>query len=225
MPFSKIVGLDVTPLMPSCSTRRAMVPSSSRSRFRLSIQIAWPSASISRSKLLMMILSLYSGCGPRAHELAGGRGDGAGVDACLAQQLFGCPGAGHDLYSELTHGAGFSGLSQRAQHGLAEPALGPVVLGRDDRPRLGGGAGERLRVHGLHGVEVDHARFDAVAGEILGGAERLVERHAGADERDVVAVAHHAAVPDFEPVVGSVDHREGAAMRAQVGDPVEVGHK
>src|SRR5918999_3397050 len=188
MPFSKMVGLEVTPLMPSSSIRRAMVPSSSRSRFRLSIQIDWPRASISRSRLLMCS---SSGGGPGAHELAGGRGDRAGVYAGLAQQLVGGSGSGHDLHSELTHAAGLSRLRERAEHGLAEPALGPVVLGSDHRARLRGCAGERRGVHGLDRVEVDHAGLDAVAGELLGGAERLVERHAGADQRDVVAVTYH----------------------------------
>src|SRR5918999_944489 len=140
MPFSKMVGLEVTPLMPSSSISRAMVPSSSRLRFRLSIQIDWPRASISRSRLLMVS---SSGGGPGAHELAGGRGDGAGVDAGLAQQLLGCSRAGHGLHSELTHPARLARLGEGAHHRLADAALGPVVLGGHDRARLRGGAGER----------------------------------------------------------------------------------
>src|SRR5436309_934092 len=50
-----MVGFEVTPLMPSSSTRRRRMPSSSSSRLTLSIQIDWPSSSISRSLLLMAL--------------------------------------------------------------------------------------------------------------------------------------------------------------------------
>ena len=60
MAFSKMVGFEVTPLMPSSSISRAMTPSSSSWRLMLSIQIDWPRASISRS--LLLISSLRSWC-------------------------------------------------------------------------------------------------------------------------------------------------------------------
>src|SRR5579875_2743991 len=50
-----MVGFEVTPLSPSSSIRRLRPPPSTSSRWRLSSQIAWPSASISRSLLLMLL--------------------------------------------------------------------------------------------------------------------------------------------------------------------------
>ena len=53
MAFSKIVGLEVTPLMPSSAIRRASLPESSSSRLMLSSQIDWPSARMASSGLPM----------------------------------------------------------------------------------------------------------------------------------------------------------------------------
>src|SRR5687768_13700166 len=56
-----MVGFEVTPLMPSSSTRRCRIPSSSSPRLMLSIQTAWPSASISRSRFVMSSSVLSGG--------------------------------------------------------------------------------------------------------------------------------------------------------------------
>ena len=53
MAFSKIVGFEVTPLMPSSAIRRASLPESSSSRLMLSSQIDWPSARMASSGLPM----------------------------------------------------------------------------------------------------------------------------------------------------------------------------
>ena len=55
MAFSKMLGFDVTPLSPSSSIRRRRIPSSSNCRLMLSSQIDWPSASMSRSGLLIFM--------------------------------------------------------------------------------------------------------------------------------------------------------------------------
>ena len=54
MAFSKIVGFEVTPLMPSSAIRRASLPESSSSRLMLSSQMDWPSARMASSGLLMV---------------------------------------------------------------------------------------------------------------------------------------------------------------------------
>src|SRR3954470_8840187 len=114
MPFSKMVGLEVTPLRPSCSNSSRILPSSSRSRFRLSIQIACPSASISRNLLLMLNL-LY------------GRRDRFGVDARFVDQLFRRSPARHGVHCQLTHRAERARARESVQHGVAEAALALVV--------------------------------------------------------------------------------------------------
>src|SRR5829696_1294329 len=140
MPFSKMVGLEVTPLRPSPSTSSRSVPSSSSWRFRLSIQMACPSASISRSLLLMARLLAVSGGRSRSGELVRGRGDRFGVYAGLVDQLLRRPGAGHRVHCQLTHAARLAGLGEGGQDRVAEAAFGPVVLDRDDRAGLGGRA-------------------------------------------------------------------------------------
>ncbi len=55
MAFSKMVGFEVTPLMPSSAIRRASVPESSSSRLMLSSQIDWPSARMASSGLPMSV--------------------------------------------------------------------------------------------------------------------------------------------------------------------------
>ena len=50
-----MVGFEVTPLIPSSSISRAMIPSSRSWRLMLSIQIDWPRASISRRWLLIYL--------------------------------------------------------------------------------------------------------------------------------------------------------------------------
>src|SRR4051794_20518094 len=61
MAFSKMVGFEVTPLMPSSAIRRASVPESSSSRLMLSSQIDWPSARMASSGLPMSCGSLVEG--------------------------------------------------------------------------------------------------------------------------------------------------------------------
>ena len=76
MAFSKMVGFEVTPLMPSWAIRLASLPDSSSSRLMLSSQIDWPSARIASSGLPMLWLSLVEGrlhrtqqCGPERRTL------------------------------------------------------------------------------------------------------------------------------------------------------------
>ncbi len=120
------------------------------------------------------------------------------------------------------------GVGERAQHRVADPALGPVVLDRD-QATAGGGGGRRQRfdVDRLDRVEIDHAGGDPVGGERVGRLDRLVQRHAGADQRDliVVAGAHHLGAADVELLVGAVDRVGPRPARAQVGDPVVIGHR
>src|SRR6476659_2907950 len=54
MAFSKIVGFEVTPLMPSSAIRLASLPESSSSRLMLSSQIDWPSSCMASSGLPMI---------------------------------------------------------------------------------------------------------------------------------------------------------------------------
>ena len=55
MAFSKMVGFEVTPLMPSSAISRASVPESSSSRLMLSSQIDWPSSRMASSGLPMRL--------------------------------------------------------------------------------------------------------------------------------------------------------------------------
>ena len=68
MAFSKMVGLEVTPLMPSSAISCASLPVSSSSRLMLSSQIDWPSAWMASSGLPMRWLP--------------GRGSGASYPPC-----------------------------------------------------------------------------------------------------------------------------------------------
>ena len=68
MAFSKIVGFEVTPLMPSSAIRRASLPESSSSRLMLSSQIDWPSSWMASSGLPMLWLSLVEGRLHRTHQ-------------------------------------------------------------------------------------------------------------------------------------------------------------
>jgi hypothetical protein len=68
----------------------------------------------------------------RAHQAAGGSGDGAGVDAGPGQQLLPRPRARHATDSKVSKPQiGTSGSDQRVGDGGALPALGVVVLGDD----------------------------------------------------------------------------------------------
>ena len=70
-----------------------------------------------------------------------------------------------------------------------------------------------------------HAGADALALELLGRRDRLVDGDAAGDDRDVVAVAHHAAAADRDVLVGRRAHLGLAAQRAQVRDALAVGHR
>ena len=83
-------------------------------------------------------------------------------------------------------------VGERGQDGLAETALGPVVLDDHDRARGGGSLPQPLLVDRLDGVAVEDPRRDSVCGKRLGGGERLVHRDAGADDRDLVLVGGRA---------------------------------
>ena len=116
---------------------------------------------------------------------------------------------------------------ERFHHGGAEAALGVVVLD-DDELSLGGfhRLAQRLHVDRLDRVEVDHPGRDLLRRQLVGGGEAVVQRHAGADERDLVlgALAHDLGAADLEGLVGPVDGRVGAARRAHVDDAGGVGH-
>ena len=71
MAFSKIVGLEVTPLMPSSAISCASLPVSSSSRLMLSSQIDWPSARMASSGLPMR-MAPWSRVGlHRTHQRSG----------------------------------------------------------------------------------------------------------------------------------------------------------
>ena len=112
-------------------------------------------------------------------------------------------------------------LGERGENRLADPAFGEVVLDRDDRA---GHRAERLLVDRLDRVQVDHARLDAVLRKCVRGLERFRHRHARGDDRDVIAVSNRARAADLELLVRPVDHGHVRPQRADVRDPLDVGH-
>ena len=83
-------------------------------------------------------------------------------------------------------------LGQRLEDRVAEAALGRVVLDGDDRAAVARGGADGLGVDRLDRVGVEHPRVDAALGEPLGGLDRLVERDAAGDDRDVVALVRRS---------------------------------
>ncbi len=137
----------------------------------------------------------------------------------------GCAGPRHSGDRELADADALD-LGERGEHGIADAALGPVVLDGDDRAGVGGRLADGLLVDGLDRVEVDHPGGNALSAELFGRLERLVERDAGPDQGHLILVggAQDARAADLEPVVGPVDRGRGAAARPHVGDPGMVGH-
>ena len=66
-------------------------------------------------------------------------------------------------------------LGERREHGVAQAALGPVVLDGDDAAGRPGRLDRVAGVERLDRVEVDDACLDAVGGERLGGGQCLVQ--------------------------------------------------
>ena len=116
---------------------------------------------------------------------------------------------------------------ERREHGLAQAALGPVILDGQDRAGRGGSLAQAFHVDRLHGVAVDHAGRDSLGLEGVGGRQCLDHRDPGAHDRDVVVIggAQHAAAADRELLVGPVDDRGRGPGRPQVGDALEPGHR
>src|SRR5919108_602149 len=139
--------------------------------------------------------------------------DRVGVDLGRMQELRGLARARHLAHGELDDGRPLVGLGERREHRLAEPALGEVVLDGHDRHRE---RAQRLLVERFDRVEVDHAGLDALLGERVGRLERLRDGHARRHDRDVVAVAKHAAAADLELLVRVVDHRRRRPQRAEI---------
>ena len=144
-----------------------------------------------------------------------------GVDPGRSEQLRRLAGVRKLSHGELDDARPLLDVCERVEHGVAEPSFGPVILDRDDRRR---DRAQRLGVDRLDRVEVDHARLDPVAGQRLRRLQRLVERDPGADQGDVVALAQRPRAADREVLVGRVEHLGVGAGRAEVRDPVEVGH-
>ena len=96
-----------------------------------------------------------------------------------------------------------------------------MILDGDDRNRQ---RAQRLGVDRLDRVEVDDAGGDAFLGQRVGGLERLVHGDPGRDHGHVVAVAQRAAAADLEGLVGVVEDTRRGAERAEVRDPLQVGH-
>ena len=88
---------------------------------------------------------------------------------------------------KLDHPRAVGTVGERAEDRFADPALGSVILD-DDQPAAGGDRRLRKRVvvDRLDRVQVDHAGVDAVAGELIGGLDRLMQCHPGADQRHLV---------------------------------------
>ena len=130
-------------------------------------------------------------------------------------------------HGELDDARRLLGVGERGEHGLAEAALRPVVLDGDEaalaspRPRRAA-----LGVERLDRVEVDHPRRDSVLCERIRGGQRLVHGDSGGDDRDLVLVGRpqHAAASDLELLVRSVEDGRRGPQRADVRDPVDVGH-
>ena len=96
-----------------------------------------------------------------------------------------------------------------------------MVLDRDDRTRE---RAQRLDVERLDRVEIDHPRLDPVLRERVGRLERLVHGDPRPDDRDVVTLADRPRAADLELLVRSVDDRRVGTQRAEVDDPLGVGH-
>ena len=68
---------------------------------------------------------------------------------------------------------------------------------------------------------------DSLLRQRVGRLQRLVHGDPRADQRDVVVVARaqDAAAADLERLVGRVEHRRRRPERAEVRDPVRIGHR
>ena len=87
----------------------------------------------------------------------------------------GVPEPGISRTASLTTWARSSPVGQRLQHGVAEAALGRVVLDGDDRAAVARRGADGLGVDRLDRVGVEHARVHAVVRQPLGGLDRLVD--------------------------------------------------
>ena len=152
----------------------------------------------------------------------------SGVDAG-GGELFGWfGGGGHGVDGQLDdRGQRQAARGERVEDGVAETALGPVVLGRDKAAGFVGGVPQRGGVDGLDRIRVDDAGGDALVSERVRGGERLVHGDARGHNGDLVAGrgAQHVAAADRELLVATVDDRGLAAGGAQVGNAGQVRHR
>src|SRR5258708_3688074 len=119
-----------------------------------------------------------------AKELAGGLLDATGRYARRLHELPGSPGTGQAADREVTDADRVTCAVERLESRAADAALRIVVLD-DDEPVPGRGRGleERLRIDRLHRVQVHDPGLDAVASELVGRGQAVVQGHAGADQR------------------------------------------
>src|SRR5579875_3387158 len=159
----------------------------------------------------------------------GGRGaDRGGVDTRGGELFRGGRRRGHGAHRQLPdrrywQAAGGEGV----EHGVAEPALRPVVLRGDDVARLVCRLAQRDRVDGLDRVRVDDPCRDAFGLQPLRGGQRLVHGDARRHDRDLVTWrgAQCPAAADGEVLAGPVDDRGAATGGPQVADPLAIGHR
>ena len=153
--------------------------------------------------------ALRAGVSPRQAARSGG--DAVGVDAGLGEQLGRLARVRHLVHREPDDRRPLVGVAERREHGLAEPALGPVILDRDDRARE---RAQRLGVERLDRVEVDHARLDPLLRERVRRLQRLVDGDPRADDARRRRPRARPRAADLELLVRAVDDgRAGRSVR------------
>src|SRR5581483_9554707 len=114
------------------------------------------------------------------------------VDAVGREQLVGLARTRHLADREVPELARDALLGERSQHRLTDAARRPVVLDHDEPAGLARGCRQRRAVDRLDRIAVDRAG----AVELLCRLQRLAQGDPPAAERDLVAVAEHAAAAD-----------------------------
>ena len=170
-----------------------------------------------RPRAISQILQLRQAGVRRRRMVAGGLDDVAGGDPGGLHKLGGVPEPGRPRTAEVGDLGRVTRVAERFEHRAADAALrgsGPRRRRacRRSRPRPSRSACVSI---GLTRVQVQDAGADAVAAELVRGGQAVVQGHAGADQRHLVAGAgpDDLGPADREFLVRPVQHRVRAAGR------------